>query len=81
MLIGGADPGTLGDSSMLPTALPLTTEEGAAALFGKDFARAVFAYEGTRWFGPVSSPPPHARDLVLSAAPRDQSMCPAFWSS
>src|SRR5262249_17928600 len=31
-LSAGADPTKLGDASMLPTALPLTTEEGAAAL-------------------------------------------------
>jgi hypothetical protein len=55
-LTAEADPARLGDASMLPTALPLTTEEGAAALFGQDFARAVFAHEGTSWFGPVSSP-------------------------
>jgi len=55
-LTAGADPGKLGDGSMLPTALPLTTEEGAAALFGKEFARSVFAHEGKGWFGPVASP-------------------------
>jgi hypothetical protein len=55
-LMAGVDPGRLGDASMLPTALPLTTEEGAAALFGQHFASAVFAHEGTSWFGPVSSP-------------------------
>jgi hypothetical protein len=55
-LMTGADPGKVGDGSMLPRALPLTTEEGVAALFGKDFAHFVFAREGTGWFGPVSSP-------------------------
>jgi hypothetical protein len=55
-LTAGADPGKLGDGSMLPTALPLTTEEGTAALFGHDFARSVFTHEGRGWFGPMSSP-------------------------
>ena len=52
----GADPAALGDSSMLPAALPLTTEVGVAATFGPDFAAAVFKHQGQGWFGPVSSP-------------------------
>ena len=55
-LNAGRDPATLGDASMLPAALPLTTQEGVTSLFGGDFANAVFAHEGKGWFGPVASP-------------------------
>jgi hypothetical protein len=43
----GAEPSNVGDGSMLPSAVPLTTKTGVAALFGDDFAAAVFAHEGT----------------------------------
>lgn len=55
-LKSGADPAKLGDNSMLPAAMPLTTQEGVAAMFGGDFAKAAFANQGQGWFGPVSSP-------------------------
>lgn len=55
-LKSGADPAKLGDPSMLPAAMPLTTEEGIAGLFGEDFAGAVFAGGSKGWFGPVASP-------------------------
>ena len=55
-LIAGADPAKFGDQSMLPAALPLTTQEGMAGLFGTEFAATVFAHDGKSWFGPVSSP-------------------------
>lgn len=55
-LRGGGDPGSLGDPSMLPSAVPLTSQEGLANLFGPDFASAAFAHTGDTWFGPVSSP-------------------------
>ena len=51
----GADPASLGDASMLPDAVPLTTKAGVSALFGADFADAVFASGAKGWFGPVSS--------------------------
>jgi hypothetical protein len=51
----GADPAKFGDRSMLPAAIPLTTEEGVASLFGQDFAAAAFAHQGKDWFGPVVS--------------------------
>jgi hypothetical protein len=54
-LRAGDDPGRLGDSSMLPAALPLTTQDGAANLFGEDFAAAVFSSQARDWFGPVAS--------------------------
>jgi hypothetical protein len=62
-LRSGADPENLGDSSMLPAAMPLTTEEGVAALFGADFAKAVFANTAEGWFGPIASP--FGQHLVL----------------
>ncbi len=52
----GADPAKLGDPSMLPGAMPLNSEAGAAALFGGDFAKVVFEHQGEGWFGPVASP-------------------------
>ncbi len=55
-LESGADPAKLGDPSMLPTVMPLTTEEGAAGLFGAEFAASVFEHAGEGWFGPVASP-------------------------
>ncbi len=55
-LRAGADPAKQGDASMLPPALPLTTQEGVAGEFGVDFATAAFAHAGDDWFGPVASP-------------------------
>ncbi len=55
-LKAGGDPADLGDRSMLPAAIPLTTQEGVAALFGADFAAAAFAAGEGGWFGPVASP-------------------------
>lgn len=55
-LRSGGDPARLGDASMLPAAIPLTTEEGVSGEFGVGFARAVFAHQGNDWFGPVASP-------------------------
>jgi parvulin-like peptidyl-prolyl isomerase len=62
-LKAGADPAKLGDPSMLPAAMPLTTEEGAANQFGPDFAATVFSHRGEGWFGPVTSP--FGQHLVL----------------
>jgi hypothetical protein len=62
-LQSGADPAKLGDSSMLPTAMPLTTEEGVASFFGPDFAKAAFALQGETWSGPIASP--FGQHLVL----------------
>jgi parvulin-like peptidyl-prolyl isomerase len=55
-LKGGADFETIGDSSMLPAAMALTSEEGVSGLFGPEFARKVFDSAATDWFGPVQSP-------------------------
>jgi len=55
-LRAGADPAKLGDTSMLPAAVSVITQQGVTGLFGPDFAIAVFAHEGEGWFGPVASP-------------------------
>ena len=58
-LRSGADPTKLGDSSMLPAAVPLTTQQGVTGLFGADFSAAAFAHQGEGWFGPIASPYGH----------------------
>jgi parvulin-like peptidyl-prolyl isomerase len=68
-LKSGADPAKLGDGSMLPAAMPLATEQGAANLFGNEFAAAVFAHQGKGWFGPVGSPFGQHLVLVMDIEP------------
>jgi parvulin-like peptidyl-prolyl isomerase len=71
----GVDPASVGDPSMLPAAMPLTSEQGIAALFGDDFARTVFKQEGEGWFGPVSSPFGQHLVLVMEREPgRDATL-------
>lgn len=65
----GADPGKLGDASMLPAALPLTTKSGVATLFGDEFAAGVFEKAREGWFGPVASPLGAHDVLILSREP------------
>jgi hypothetical protein len=56
-LQAGGDAASLGDRSMLPDAIPLTTQEGVMALYGESFANAVFSGAARdQWFGPVESP-------------------------
>jgi hypothetical protein len=74
-LKAGADPASVGDPSMLPAAMPLTSEQGVAALFGDDFARAAFTEEGKGWFGPVASPFGQHLVLVMEREPgRDATL-------
>jgi hypothetical protein len=68
-LDAGADPAKLGDPSMLPAAMPLTTEEGAAGLFGAEFAASVFEHASEGWFGPIASPFGQHLVLVIDTAP------------
>jgi hypothetical protein len=68
-LKSGADPAKLGDSSMLPAAMPLTTQEGVAAMFGPDFAAAAFENKGQGWFGPIPSPFGQHLVLVMDTEP------------
>jgi parvulin-like peptidyl-prolyl isomerase len=64
-----ADLGLQGDASMLPAAMPLTTQEGVAALFGGAFAEAVFDHPAGGWFGPVASPFGQHVVLVINVEP------------
>lgn len=52
----GGDPAALGDATMLPAAMPLTTRQGVASLFGDAFADGLFASREDGWFGPIGSP-------------------------
>ena len=73
-LRSGADPTNLGDSSMLPSALPPTTQQSVARLFGDEFAAAVFAHAEEGWFGPVVSPLGAHVVLILSREPAHDPM-------
>lgn len=68
-LRSGADAGSLGDPSMLPSTLPPTTQHGVAALFGESFADALFAHAGEDWFGPLVTPLGAHLILVLTREP------------
>jgi hypothetical protein len=69
-LRAGVDPTKVGDASMLPSALPPTTEQGMATLFGQTFATAVFAHPHVDdWFGPIDSPLGAHLVRVLSREP------------
>lgn len=65
----GADASRLGDPSMLPSTLPLTTQQGVAALFGVSFAEAMFAHASEGWFGPIATPLGAHLVLVLKREP------------
>lgn len=73
-LRAGADPTGAGDSSMLPSALPPTTQQGVARLFGDEFAAAVFARAEEGWFGPVASPLGAHVVIILSREPAHDPM-------
>lgn len=74
-LKSGAAPETTGDASMLPSAMPLTTQQGVASLFGDAFAAALFAHAGDGWFGPVASPfGAHDVLIVSREAAREPSL-------
>lgn len=64
-----ADPAGMGDSSMLPAAMPLTTQAGISSLFGDEFAAAVFSHKGESWFGPVASAFGHHAVLLMEIEP------------
>lgn len=74
-LRSGGDPQQLGDPSMLPSALPPTTQEGVAVVFGEAFAAAVFSHTEEGWFGPVASPLGEHAVLILA---RDPARDPAL---
>jgi hypothetical protein len=71
-LRAGSDPASVGDATMLPAALPLSTRESIAAQFGEAFAASVFAHVGYDWFGPVTSPfGAHAVQIAAREPGRD----------
>jgi hypothetical protein len=55
LLRNGADPGALGDVSMLIPGLDASTPDEIARQFGEDFAAALLALEPGGWVGPVRS--------------------------
>jgi len=55
LLRDGADPGALGDVSLLVPGLDSATPEEIARQFGEDFAAALLALEPGGWRGPVRS--------------------------
>lgn len=74
-LRSGADPEGLGDAAMLPSALPLTTRQSIATLFGDTFASTVFQRTDDGWFGPVTSPFGAHDVLIMSREPaRDPTL-------
>jgi hypothetical protein len=74
-LQAGASAEGVGDASMLPSALPLTTEEGVASEFGEAFAARVFAQQGAGWFGPIPSPlGAHDVQITSREVARDPSL-------
>jgi hypothetical protein len=74
-LKAGADPDLLGDGSMLPRAVPLTTRQGVAVLFGDGFAESLFKETSQGWFGPVASPLGQHLVLVMAReAGRDPTL-------
>lgn len=68
-LRSGSDPAKLGDPSMLPAAMPLTTHEGVISMFGADFAAAAFEHGPGEWFGPITSPFGEHIMLVMDVEP------------
>jgi hypothetical protein len=54
-LIAGADPETLGDSTMLPTSGSAVSVDRLGREFGKDFADALVALPVGNWEGPIRS--------------------------
>lgn len=64
--------GELGDSSLLPGDLPLTTETGVARQFGARLAGEAFAAPTGAWVGPIpSSYGAHLIYVLETAAPND----------
>jgi hypothetical protein len=55
VLRDGADPGGLGDVSMLIPGLDGASPDGIARQFGEDFAAALLALEPGGWVGPIRS--------------------------
>jgi hypothetical protein len=54
-LIVGAQPGTLGDRTLLPAAMTEALPPDVEAAFGSDFARQLAAIDGDGWEGPLKT--------------------------
>jgi hypothetical protein len=56
-LLRGAsmDPATLGDATLLPYELPLTSKSSIGQTFGPEFAEAIYTLDPDQWAGPVKS--------------------------
>ena len=57
VLLSGArtDPSTLGDSTLLPSELPVTSKTSISQTFGREFAEALRNATPGQWTGPVRS--------------------------
>ncbi|MGD9809799.1 MAG: peptidyl-prolyl cis-trans isomerase [Sphingobium sp.] len=74
-LNGGADAASIGDGSLLPSTMPLSSQQDIASQFGNEFAAGVFRHSGRAWFGPVMSPfGAHAVLITATEAGRDPSL-------
>lgn len=54
-MLGSADPATLGDTTLLPYELPLTSKSSISQIFGPEFTVAIFNLDPGRWAGPIKS--------------------------
>ena len=49
------DPAALGDATLLPYELPLTSQLAISQIFGPEFAEAIFNLDPGQWAGPIKS--------------------------
>ena len=49
------DPATLGDATLLPHELPLTSKSSVGQMFGPEFAEVICTLDPDQWTGPVKS--------------------------
>lgn len=49
------DPATLGDATLLPDEMPLTSKTAISEMFGLEFAEAICDLEPGQWMGPIES--------------------------
>jgi hypothetical protein len=55
LLSNAADPSALGDSTLLPSELPVTSKTAIGEIFGREFAEALRNATPGQWTGPVKS--------------------------
>ena len=74
-LNAGASAARIGDGSLMPSTVPLSSQQDIASQFGEEFAAALFRHSGRAWFGPVMSPlGAHAVLISATEAARDPSL-------